>query len=582
MSKTTVALMLSLSMALSWAVTGIAAEPVSSPIPALVVVNQDDSDEGHEGSVTFLHPDSLAPLAHVEAGRRPIWAGYGPGQQHLFVLNSGKGGWASPGSYGLESSLTVIDVALRRKVASIELAPFSRRVAHSADPDHMFVLSAGKKETAASVQRIDLEKYEITGTIELGEKMAIGVNPERQWTLLSPSGRVLFVLRSPPELPPNPFYSKKSNAPSQLVAIDLVKFETAARLTLGSRAAQILPSSDGKLIYILSRGHTKPKKSQPERLGKIFVVDGETGEEVTTIDTGTDASMWVEPETGLLFVYRPATPSTDAALVIVDGATVAVELATRGRPTQVLHVPGSDQLLVLSRRAIMRVDRGEWKSLETISLPGQAAQMVLSADGRRGYVAEADKGRCMVVDLERGRFLTVLDSGRDSVKTGQAVGKALEWLLFFVDDLPPAPIASARPTVALTHDDRHLLILNQRTDDVTVYDTAELKVKDKVATGKGSRALISSNSGEYHYVLSNEHLTVFPDADPTSASNHWIRQKGRLNVFADEQRGELWVPGKSAVEIFELSTGEPKTTVEGIARPSFVVRWPEEASRPQF
>jgi DNA-binding beta-propeller fold protein YncE len=205
--------------------------------------------------------------------------------------------------------------------------------------------------------------------------------------------------------------------------------------------------------------------------------------------------------------------------------------------------------------------------------------MVLSGDGRRAYVAAQEKGRCMVVDLERGRYVTTLDSGRDGVKAGQVVGKALEWLFFFVDDIPPGPLASARPTVALTGDDRHLLILNRRTDDVTVYDTAELKVKDMIATGSGSRALIASSTGQYHYVLASDHLTVFPDADPATASNHLVRQKGRLNVFVDEERGELWVPAKSALEIFGLSTGEPKATVEGISRPSFIVRWPETAAR---
>ena len=272
-------------LALVWAGSGgAAAETIPSPGDALVVVNQDDGDEGHDGSVTFLHPESYAPLAHVEVGIRPIWAGYGPGRRHLYVLNSGKGGMASPGSLGRESSLTVIDTALHQRVASIDLVPFARRVVLSPKSDAMYVLSGGKKDAPASVQRIDLETHQITGSIAMGNEMGIGAFPERQLPLFSPSGRLLFVLRSPPPLSSNIFYSGQLNVPAQLVAIDLAEWKIVVRLPLAPGGSQILPSRDGKLVYVLCRGHAKPK-SKPERLGKIFIFDSETGGTMATIMT---------------------------------------------------------------------------------------------------------------------------------------------------------------------------------------------------------------------------------------------------------------------------------------------------------
>ena len=259
------------------------------------------------------------------------------------------------------------------------------------------------------------------------------------------------------------------------------------------------------------------------------------------------------------------------------------ELPTPGAPVQLLPRPNSDQMLLLSEEAITRIDPETWKPIDTIDLPVKASHMALSGDGRRAFVAAAKKGQCAVIDLEQGKLVTEVGSGRDSVKVGKTAAITAFNVLAILAGGNPIGGESARPTVALTHDDRHLLVLNQRTNDVTILDATDLTVKKKISTGKGSYALLSSQSGEYHYVLADNHLAVIPSADPAATQKYEIKQQGdRLIVFVDENRGELWIPSKSTLEVFHLATGEPKATVEGVPRPSFILTSLEAGLEPTY
>jgi hypothetical protein len=253
---------------------------------------------------------------------------------------------------------------------------------------------------------------------------------------------------------------------------------------------------------------------------------------------------------------------------------------------------------------VVEVDTESWRIARAVPLPFDVGQIRPGPDGDRLYVAAADDGRFSYLDLSTMAWGKTLKAGRKGVKfakgLGQVASVALTAVVVVVSAFAdaagtePGPLAPiefwaraaegpavlsvytgppASPALDLSRDGQRLLVLNQRTNDVTVVDTREWKVLDKFETGRGSRVILSSPNGRHHYVLASERLTVVDLGEAIRVSPNRIRdpRDDDPTLYILQRQNEIWLPRKRGMDVFALDTGELKSSIDGLPRPLMVL-----------
>jgi YVTN family beta-propeller protein len=186
----------------------------------------------------------------------------------------------------------------------------------------------------------------------------------------------------------------------------------------------------------------------------VTLVDPSTGKALADVATGEGPhEVAVSPDGRMALVSNygsAAHPGNSLTLIDIEHAvpSATIQLGEWHRPHGLAWLPDGRHVVVTAEqeRAVLIIDVSEGKVAGSIRTGASVSHMVvLSADGRRGYVSNIGDGSVSVLDLEAGRLLTTVVTG------------------------------AGAEGLALTPDGRQLWVSNREAGTVTVLDARSLE-----------------------------------------------------------------------------------------------------------
>lgn len=279
----------------------------------------------------------------------------------------------------------------------------------------------------------------------------------------SPDGKLLYVAVSgSPIAGPGVDESKLPPADKTadgIVVIDLVSRKPVRTLRGISDPEQIAISPDGERLYVAS-----------EDTGQLIVISKE-GRLLGKVSVGGEPEgVSVSPDGKTVLV---TSEEDHSVAVLRDGTalTIAAHITVGERPRNAVFLPGERALVPGELDASLSIiDLGRQKRIRTIRLPKEDRPM---------GIAVARDGSVLVTTGRGGRLLHV--DPRDEAATAPVTGAV---------DVGERPWG-----VALAPDGRFAFTANGPGDNVTIVDVAAMRVVGRVAAGSGPWGVVTIAQG---------------------------------------------------------------------------------------
>jgi YVTN family beta-propeller protein len=296
-----------------------------------------------------------------------------------------------------EHNVLLVEIALRRKFATIPVGVNGHEVAVSPDGRALYVpiygnSGVGKPGTdGASIDVIDVGKRQVSGSIELGKPL----RPHR--AEFGPSG-LLYVT------------GELANA---IVIVDPATQKVAAEITTGQPQSHMFVfSPDQKRAFTSNVG-----------AGNISVLDVPGRRLLSVIPVAkTIQRISISPDGQRIFTHDQDSPR----LAVIDvsdkqSSTFKVSnwidlpgVAYASEPT-----PDGKWLLAISakKHSVFAVDLATLKVVKSLELPGTPSEILISPNGGTAFVSCMDSGKVAVVDVSAWQLLepVVLTPGVDGL-----------------------------------------------------------------------------------------------------------------------------------------------------------------------
>jgi len=340
-------------------------------------------------------------------------------------------------------------------------------------------------------------------------------------------------------------------APPLLQILDLSARRVTPTLTLEGDPVELAFSPDEELLYLLEAGRPS-SRAEKSISGRIQVISVSEGRHEVNLEAGLEPRGLTPDDEGrqtLVLSDGPRSKETGRAegeLRVVRGAEIAATLKVVASPLFLTFAPHHDWLYVMGRRGLSRIDPLAMRAMGEIPLepaganvsaadrpqdrlqivpggmwlassPHLMSELALSGDARRGFVLYEGSNRLSVLDLEGGKVIGSVTTGRGSRKLLKNLGAValsvgVDYALYGPSSdsywhdvwyLSPAP---PKTSVAIRPDGRFAYVLNTLTNDVTIVDADTAAVVDKVpATG---HTLTLLTGGTALAVIDEHELTV--------------------------------------------------------------------------
>lgn len=296
-----------------------------------------------------------------------------------------------------EHNVSLVEVALRRKFATIPVDVNGHEVAVSPDGRSLYVpiygnSGVGKPGTdGASIDVIDVGKRKVSGSIELGRPL----RPHR--AEFGPGG-LLYVT------------SELANA---IVIVDPATQKVAGEIPTGQPQSHMFVfSPDNKRAFTSNVG-----------AGNISVLDVPGRRLISVIPVAkTIQRIAISPDGQRIFTHDQDSPR----LAVIDvsdkqSSTFKVSnwidlpgVAYASEPT-----PDGKWLLAIcpKKHLLLAIDLATLKVVKSLDLPGTPSEILVSPDGGTAFVSCMDSGKVAVVDVPAWQLLdpVVLTPGVDGL-----------------------------------------------------------------------------------------------------------------------------------------------------------------------
>ncbi len=565
------------------AVLAAAPVPAAGERPPVLVLQHGPGGSRIPGHVLLLDPGTLAIRATLDTGIGPASALLDPDGRRLWVLSAGKIGFST--TFTLKGGvLQVFDLSTGAELCAYPLDPGPHGPFLTGSSSSVIVTCDGEKHGNATALVVDRTTLEATKR-SLGAGLWVAAMNERQHVVVSPSGRTIFVLRAPaatetPASGPR-FFKGAASAPSRLVALDAATGAVILEREMPPRCAQIMPSEDGTMFYVLCGGHVQPKTAAKEGLlGSAHVLESETGEELAATMLGFDPPPLVPLPDGRVLAFPHGGKQLPPRVIVLEAGRVTASLDLPGDALRVDPIPGTTDLAVLCVRHLVRADAALSRIVWQRELPFDAGDLAVQRDGRTAWAAEARGSAFGAVRLGDDGPIEVLHSGRGGVKFGKGVASAVTIIAVIAPFIALAALApaamvapppnlpvyvprAARPSLALSADGAYLFVFNRQTEDVTVVDTAAGAILDRRGVGSANDGLaISLPSGQRALLVGKGTNALIEVGSGGAVAVQRFEAQGELTkVLAAPRRGEWWIVRSRGIEIFDAATGAARASV---------------------
>jgi YVTN family beta-propeller protein len=298
----------------------------------------------------------------------------------------------------------------------------------------------------------------------------------------------------------------------------------------------------------------------------------------------------MDDEGNQVFVLSDGEPSREkekdvpGVLWVIRGAEIATRIGVGEDPLFLRVSPDRERLYVASEQALSVIDLPALSKLGDAApkpggrspLTGRAKELTVSSDGKRGYVLYDESSKLGILDLEKHQLVAELGTGRGGVKFGKFLGAmalsaasmgAAQYQAGYagIGYYSVYTVAPANTALLLSGDEKHVYVLNTRSNDVTVVDTGTLLAVTKVGVGGAANrmellpggALVAVTTGEdtLHLIDTKTHqqISELPD--------------GGNYLFSPDERFAAAI-GKQVVYCLEGKTLRTLGKATGFKRPT--------------
>ncbi len=295
-----------------------------------------------------------------------------------------------------------------------------------------------------------------------------------------------------------------------VTVIDTDKNEAIATIPVGKRPRGISVSHDGTQVYVALSGLPKCPPSVPdeecEKLGRdvkadgVAAVDTKTLKVVKVFAAGSDPEQFDLASDGRLYVANE--DAATATVLDVKSGKIIARVPVGKEPEGVRVSPDGRWTLVTneSDNSISVIDTKTLKEVKHIVVGKRPRDVAFTPDSKFAYVSgEFDSSvyrirvpdgapveKIVQLDANARPMSVKLDSTRNRlyVSTGRG-GKVAVIDVAGTPKLIQEVAVGTRPWgIALSHDGKFLYTANGPSNDVSVVDTATLKVIKKIPVGQ--------------------------------------------------------------------------------------------------
>jgi DNA-binding beta-propeller fold protein YncE len=555
--------------------------------------------DGAAGVLHAVDPVSGQIQQSVEVGGHPLFLMPTPDGGRILILDTGPGkvdgdrGWAGTG----KSSLSVVDVDKLQLLGRVELGwgiSLGRGPVVSADGSRLAVYCPGyrakkaEESLATEVVVVDVAAVKEVGRVTL-DRWPIGL------VSVSEGRRVCVVL-------PRVEQKKAAPIPAQIIPVDLATGVAASPLPLDAALSDIMPSPDGRLLYLLEPG--KPSGNPAKNVnGRLHVVAVEGGAPTGVLDAGSGPhGMVYERASDAVLILATAAPvkgvDEQGELRVVRGDKLERVVPIARDPLFLRLSQDGRELYALSNRALHVLSLPDLKPLREVPIegagtnwtsdaqPGPPNDLATTPDGSRLLVTYTDSSKLLIMDLKSGAKVESISTGRKGAKlakvaaatamnaasyyAARGVATRSGQSTFFYDRYSPR---AASTGMALREDGRFAYVLNSQTNDVTIVDPTNGKVIEKL--GGGGYEVRSLPTGKLVAAVSNQELHLIDATSNTTRSK--VELPGLFGLAIAPNDSVAVALAEKSVLLLDPASGTVKARIDTFAGNTdglFIVRQP--------
>jgi DNA-binding beta-propeller fold protein YncE len=438
------------------------------------------------------------------------------------------------------------------------------------------------------------------------ERFAIPQPPSA--CLISRDGKTAVLLYAKHKL------KQQGYSPAELQFFSVEKQAVVGKITLEGEPEMPVISPTGEFIYLVEKGHPShhPRKNIN---GRIHVVSLKDMTIAAVLDAGSDPKIALPDDgAGQTLIFSDGPPVNvegqfvDAELRVLRGASITSVLKVGTGPRYLSFSPDRKRLYVSSSidsskysglmydtakeylkyrdirnpdaysrmDMLTAIDYTSLKVLGQIHLNGAVSQVAFTPDGYLGFVLDPQSSRMLILDLQALKAGASITSGRLGIKAEHFIIGSVEASasMFF----PLAGIAvsaansylssPANELMSMRPDGAFIYVLNHNTNDITVVNTRNSSIVNKIAGG--GRRLEPLNGGSVLAIVANDSIHRI-DTSSQKALPDVHFDKKLLNIsLSPDNRTEVALTEGSVV-LMDGSTGEIRSRIDGFVRPQAII-----------
>jgi YVTN family beta-propeller protein len=217
-------------------------------------------------------------------------------------------------------------------------------------------------------------------------------------------------------------------------------------------------------------------------------------------------------------------------------------------------------------------------------LDGAISKVVFTPDGTQGFALNPKTNRMLMLDLQALKEGAAISTGRYGVKTAHFVIGSVEAsasMFFPLAGIVAAAANSylnspANALMSVRPDGGFIYVLNHSTNDVTVVNTRNSSIVDKIAVG--GRRLAPLNGGGVLAIVTNDSIHRIDTSSLKALSDvHFDHKLLDFSFSPDNRTAVALVDG--SVVLLDGSTGEIRSRIDGFARPQAILFFQDEQAK---
>ena len=160
---------------------------------------------------------------------------------------------------------------------------------------------------------------------------------------------------------------------------------------------------------------------------------------------------------------------------------------------QIKNEGNNIHLFATGDHQVLKIDINNKSSYQLISIPDKSDNAIINNNGDLLYYTQASGSNVGLVDFKKNQFINAEKTGRSDVKFGQFIGTFLSAALTApsgVSIYPTSGLQFSKNFLMLSNNEKWLFALNAKTDDVTIFNAADLSDKKIINTGKKTFQMI--------------------------------------------------------------------------------------------